>query len=80
MLGQNVALAVIDFDDVRHVARVDVNGFTRQLRNCGCPTIVGVEEIPDIWVDGSVVDIDTKSRLEDQILLVRKLLLTDYRW
>jgi len=60
-------LAVVDLDDVRHITRVDVYSFTRQLRYGGCSTIVGIEKIPDVWIDGPVVDVDTEVFLESQV-------------
>ena len=57
-------MAIVDFYDVRHITRVDVNGFARELWDSRCSTIVGVVEIPDVWVDGPVINVDTKATLE----------------
>jgi hypothetical protein len=79
VLRQNVTLTIVDFDDVRHITRVDVNGFTRELRNGRCPTIVGVVEIPDVWVYGPVVNVDTEITLQLEVLGTRRHLLLKFR-
>jgi hypothetical protein len=75
VLGKDVALAVVDLDDVGHVTRVDVDGLTRELRNSRRTAIVSVEEVPDIGIDRSVIDIDAQVWLEDRFLLIRELFL-----
>lgn len=79
MLGKDVALAVVDLDDVGHVTRVDVDGLTRELRNSRRTAIVSVEEVPDIGIDRSVIDIDAQVWLEDRFLLIRELFLVGLR-
>ena len=70
MLGKDVALAVIDLDDVGHVARVDVDGLARELGNSRCTAVVSVEEVPDVRVDRSVIDVDAEVGLQDRVLLI----------
>jgi len=60
VLGEDVALAVVDLDNVGHVTRIDVDGLARKLRNSRCTAIVSVEKVPDIRVDSSVIDVDAK--------------------
>lgn len=79
VLRQDVTLTIVDFDDVRHITRVDVNGFARELRNGRCPTIVGVVEIPDVWVYGPVVNVDTEITLQLEVLGTRRHLLLKFR-
>jgi hypothetical protein len=79
VLGKDVALAVVDLDDVGHVTRVDVDGLTRELRNSRRTAIVSVEEVPDIGIDRSVIDIDAQVWLEDRFLLIRELFLVGLR-
>jgi len=59
VLRQNIALSIIDFNDVRHVTRVNVNGFTRELRDSCCSTVIGVEEVPYVRIDGSIINVNT---------------------
>ena len=79
VLGKDVALAVVDLDDVGHVTRVDVDGLARELRNSRRTAIVSVEEVPDIGIDRSVIDIDAQVWLEDSFLLIRELFLVGLR-
>ena len=78
MLRQNVPLAVVDFDYVGHIAWVDVDGLAGQLRNRCCATIISVEEVPHIRVNGPIVDVYAKVRLEDWVFGGWELFLTDW--
>ena len=68
MLRQDVAFPIVNFDDVRHVPRVDVYRLTRQCWHCRSPAVVGVEEVPDVGVDRSVVDVDAETRFQRELL------------
>ena len=75
VLRQNVALSIVDFDDVRHVSGVDVDGLTGKRRHSRGAAVVGVEQVPHVRVDGPVVDIHSETLLQLQLLRAWRRLL-----
>ena len=57
----------MDLDQISHVFRIDVDGFTRylgHLSQAGQPTVVYKEEVPDERIDCPVVNVNSQVFLE----------------